>query len=76
MERFMRRPLIVVIPVSDVVDVKLEEQPLSGILHVVTPTGTIKFDYVRPKMRTWPFFWRLKKELESRRQRDSRSDAT
>lgn len=66
MERFLRRPIQISIPLADLLDVKLAEQPLSGVLHVITADSTSTFAYIRPKARTWPFYWALKKELESR----------
>jgi hypothetical protein len=68
MERVMRLPLVISIPRGEVVDVEIEEQPLTGMLRVTTPDRTIRFEHVRPKMRTWPFFWQLRKELDARAQ--------
>jgi hypothetical protein len=66
-EQVIRRgPFVLTIPLADVEDVEIEAQPLTGRLRVVTERKTFVFDRVRPKMRTWNLFWRLKKDLGSR----------
>jgi hypothetical protein len=66
MGRVVRPPLVTSIPLGHITDVRLEEQPLSGAIHVFTREDSVRFDLIRPKNRTWLFFWRLRGELERR----------
>ena len=62
-ERFGREPVVLSLPFADIREVRIEHQPLTGVLIVELENRSIRFGLVQPKERTWPLWWTVHSRL-------------
>ena len=62
---FGKEPVVISLPYAGIRNVRIEHQPLTGVLHVDLADETLTCDLVQPKARTWALWWTVNSHLRT-----------